>query len=590
MKKSVKNCLAVLLAAVILLSPVSAFAADSSADNSAIITASNAVNAVLNGLFAVAERLFPTPGYKTVEEYYAAESENFYEGTKKFIDAPADNAKWSLGFGKESIVPENLKDGSKEYYSGGYFTQKISGVYDDQRVNAIALNDGSGRGTAIFAAIDGIGVNNLDIREIRAAAVEKLEEKGVKNDIIAININSTHCHTVIDTQGFSMKLITNMFTNMFSWLPFVDPVRSIDEEFYEIMIDGASDAIVEAYLNLEAGSLYYFETAGIGKDEEKGNYTSDEYSYLTNKRYDSEGYQHVIACFKFVPDNESSKSTVFANLGAHPTSIERSTSLLSADFPSFLEAELNENNLNFMFIQGAQSPISVRKTAVQTQSVLDEIAAEAQGDEHAADYRNSKSLGYEFARLILEASENAKPVMPILNVAMRECTVPLDRGLFQIGAASQLLGFNAVFDDSSESGYSIITEVGYIEIGTDIVMLTVPGELVPQLVYGNVVGADESYLGTDWELDATADIVGKNKTVLVMGLCNDAIGYIIPDNDYAPFIADSLWGMEIGDFKLGEELFGEYHRHYEETLSTGSKTASAVIGALNELTGEMAAD
>lgn len=585
MKKSVKKCLAVLLTAVMLLSPVSAFASGSS-DNSAIITASNVVNAVLNGLFAVAERLFPTPDYKTVEEYYAGESESFYEGTKSFIDAPAENAKWSLGFGKKSIVPDNLKNGSKKYYTGGYFTQKINGVYDDQRVNAIALNDGSGRGTAIFAAIDGIGVNNLDIREIRAAAVEKLEENGVKNDIIAININSTHCHTVIDTQGFSMKLITNMFNNMFSWLPFVDPVRSIDKEFYEIMIDGASDAIVEAYMNMEAGSLYYFETAGIGKDEEKGNYTSDEYSYLTNKRYDSEGYQHVIACFKFVPDNENSKSTVFANLGAHPTSIERSTSLLSADFPSFLEAELNENSLNFMFIQGAQSPISVRKTAVQTQSVLDEIATEAEGDEHAADYRNSKSLGYEFARLILEASESAKPVAPVLNIAMRECTVQLDRGLFQIGAASQLLGFNAVFDDSSESGYSIITEVGYIEIGTDIVMLTVPGELVSQLVYGNAVGADESYLGTDWELDATADIVGGGKTVLVMGLCNDAIGYIIPDNDYAPFIADSLWGMEIGDYKLGEELFGEYHRHYEETLSTGSKTASAVIGALNELTAE----
>lgn len=579
MKKSLKKFLAITVSAIILLSPVTAFAAD----NSAIIGTSNAVNAILNGLFSVAEKLFPKPDYKTSEEYYAGESENFFEGTEVFLDAPAENAQWSLGFGKESIVPENLKDGSKEYYTGGYFTQKINGVYDDQRVNAIALNDGSGRGTAIFAAIDGIGVNNLDIREIRKAAVKKLQEKGIDSDIIAININSTHCHTVIDTQGFSMKLITNMFNNMFSWLPFIDPVRSIDEEFYEIMLEGASDAIVEAYTNLESGSLYYFETAGIGRSEELNNYLDDEYAYLHNKRYDEEGYQHVFACFKFVPDNENSKETVFANLGAHPTTIERSTSLLSADFPSFIEAEMNENGMNFMFIQGAQSPVSVRKTAVETESVLKEVEEEALGDEHASDYRNSKTLGYEFARLIIEASANAKPVAPLLNVAMKECTVRLDRGLFQIGAASQLLGFNAVFDDESDSGYSIITEVGYIEIGTGIVMLTVPGELVPQLIYGNVVSAEEAYLGTDWELDCTADLLGKDKTVLVMGLCNDAIGYIIPDNDYAPFIADSLWGMEIGDWKLGEEIFGEYHRHYEETLSTGSKTASSVIGALNAL-------
>lgn len=584
MKKTLKKVLAIIISAIITLTPLTAFAAD----NSAIIGTSNAINTILNGLFAVAEKLFPKPDYKTVDEYYAGESENFYEGTEIFLDEPAENAGWSLGFGKESIVPDNLKDGSKKYYTGGYFTQKINGVYDDQRVNAIALNDGSGRGTAIFAAVDGIGVNNLDIREIRKTAVEKLEEKGINSDIIAININSTHCHTVIDTQGFSMKLITNMFNNIFSFLPFVDPIRSIDEEFYEIMIDGASDAIVEAYMNLEKGSLYYFETAGIGKSEELNNYLDDEYSYLTNKRYDSEGYQHVFACFKFVPDNENSRETVFANLGAHPTTIERSTSLLSADFPNFIESEMNENGMNFMFIQGAQSPISVKKTAVQTESVLQEIEEEANGDEHAADYRNSKSLGYEFARLILEAAENAQPVAPLLNIAMNECTIQLDRGLFQIGAASQLLGFNAVFDSKSDSGYSTITEVGYIEIGKDIVMLTVPGELVPQLIYGNVVSAEDSYLGTDWELECTANLFNESKTVLVMGLCNDAIGYIIPDNDYAPFIADSLWGMEIGDWKLGEKLFGKYHRHYEETLSTGGKTASSVIGALNELVEEKA--
>ena len=29
-----------------------------------------------------------------------------------------------------------------------------------------------------------------------------------------------------------------------------------------------------------------------------------------------------------------------------------------------------------------------------------------------------------------------------------------------------------------------------------------------------------------------SDIIGEDKTVLVMGLCNDAIGYIVPDHDY----------------------------------------------------------
>lgn len=586
MKSSLKKVLAIALAAIMMFSSTTAYAAD---DNSAIINTSNFVNGILNGAFWVVEKLFPTPDYPTVEEYYAAESENFYEGTETFLDSPAEGAKWSLGFAKASLVPENLADGTKEYYTGGYFTQVVNSVYDDQGVNAISMTDGSGRGTAIFAAVDGLGICNGDVRAIRAAVAEKLSDMGVKNDIIAININATHCHTVIDTQGFNLNLIKEMFTNMFSFLPWVDPVRSIDEEFLEIMIDGTSDAIVEAYLGMEKGELYYFETAGIGRNDEKGVYSDDEYSYLTNKRYDTEGFQHTFACFRFVPDNAKSQATIFANLGAHPTTIERSTDKLSADFPHYMEKPINESGMNFMFIQGAQSPISVKKTAVETQSVLDKVAAEAEGDPSAADYANSKSLGYEFARLVLEAQKNAEPVAPLLNVDMDECTVKLDRGLLQLGAASQLLGFTSVFDDSSSSGYSIITEVGYIEIGTDIAIATVPGELIPQLVYGNVVAAEDAYLETDWTLSPTADIIQNadpDKTVLVMGLCNDAIGYIIPDNDYAPFITDTLWAMEIGEYKLGEELFGEYHRHYEETLSTGSTAASSVISALNELAEE----
>ena len=164
---------------------------------------------------------------------------------------------------------------------------------------------------------------------------------------------------------------------------------------------------------------------------------------------------------------------------------------------------------------------------------------------------------------------------------MAEVTVPLEYGLMELGAVSGLLGLTTVRDSDSPSGYSIITEVGYAEIGTDIVILNVPGELIPQLVYGEVVDRTQSYNGTDWEYEYTADIIGEDKTVLVMGICNDAIGYIVPDNDYAPFIADSLWNTE-----LGEKLWGEPQRHYEEMLSAGSTAGSTIIGALNSLAKE----
>ncbi len=580
MKKTMKSVISFILASVMLFSMgTSAFATDAQpADNTGIIIATNLVNSLLNGIFSALSSLFPTSSIPTAEEYFAGESENFYEGTEDFLDSPADGAKWSLGFDDESIVPENLADGSKKYYTGGYFTQQVDTVYDDQKVHAIALNDGSDRGTAIFATIDGIGVSNADIRAIRARAEEKIKAEGVTSDIVAININATHCHTVIDTQGFGLMLIPQIFANIAANLPFIKTIRSIDREFHKVMIDGAAEAIANAYINMEEGSLYYFETERIARDDEKGIYQDDEYSYLRNKRYDTEGYQNFFACFKFVPDNAESRSTVFTNIGAHPTTINRATTKLSADFPAYMEKKINESGSNFMFIQGAQSPVSVKKDGVKTESVLSEVEAEIAADASVEDYRGAKTLGYEFARLIIEGAENAVEVAPLLNVRMSEVKVKLDIGLLQLGATSQLLGFTTVKDSESQSGYSIITEVGYIELGTDIVMLTVPGELIPQLVYGNVVDKTEAYLGKDWEIDCTADIIGEDKTVLVMGLCNDAIGYIVPDNDYAPFIADSLWNTE-----MGVKLWGKYHRHYEEMLSAGSTAASTVMTALNAL-------
>lgn len=584
MKKTARRVISAILVMTLLFSGgTSVSAADGeAADNRGIIFTTNLINGLLNAVFIGFSALFPKD-FPTVEEYYENGSENFYEGTETFLDEATKGAKWYLGFGKASMVPDNLRDGSKEYYTGGYFTQKINGVLDDQGANAIALNDNSGRGTVVMVAIDGIGVNNGDVRTIRAEAERKLAELGIKSDIVAINVNATHCHTVIDTQGFGLGiLVPKVFHNIFSRLPLIEPIRSIDADFYPYLIDGASDAIVEAYTNMESGELYYYETAGIGRSERNDNYMDDEYGYIFNKRYNKEGYQHVIACFKFVPDNKASTPTVFANVGGHPTTINRETKLLSADYPNYIEEKMTEAGMNFMFIQGAQSPISVSAGAVETPEILDEVYSEIEADPSLAPYDQPKKLGYEFARLIIDAEKNATRVEPVINVKMQEITVPLEYGLMQLGAVSNLLSTTTVKDDSAPCGYSIITEIGYLEIGTDIVMVTVPGELIPQLVYGNVVDKTESYLGLDWEYEYTADVIGEDKTVLVMGLCNDAIGYIVPDNDYAPFIADSIW-----DTELGEKLFGPAQHHYEEMLSTGSKAGSTIIGALNALVEEV---
>ncbi len=573
MKKTFRSFIALFLVFTMIFT-VNASAVSAAEKNSnPIYTVTKILGGIIDGAISFLGLLAPTPDYPSVEEYFASESENFYEGTEVFIDSATDGAKWSLGFGKESLVPANLIDGTKKYYTGGYFTQKVNGVFDDQRAIAIALNDGSGRGTTVFAAVDGIGVTNGDIRAIRSAVEQKLKSKGISSDINSININATHCHTVIDTQGIGLDLLPKIFLSFF-----VGAKRSVDGEFLELMIDRTSDAIVEAYINMEKGSLYYFETVGMGKDENNGLYSEDEYPYLVNKRYYTDSYQHRFACFKFIPDNNESAATIFANIGAHPTIVDETTKLLSADFPAFMEEKINDAGMNFMFIQGAQAPVSVNKWAEIPEKTINEINKKIEINPTAEDFKTAIHFGYEYARLILEAQNTAKEIEPILNVRMTEYVVKLEKGLFGYGATEGFIGTTTVKDSSSKTGYSIITEAGYIEIGKDIVLLTAPGEIVPQLIYGNVVSAEDSYKETDWSYEATANLVPQGKTILVMGLCNDAIGYILPDNDYAHFITDIIWDMD-----GAEKLFGPYHRHYEEMLSAGSTAGSATVSVLNEL-------
>ena len=64
------------------------------------------------------------------------------------------------------------------------------------------------------------------------------------------------------------------------------------------------------------------------------------------------------------------------------------------------------------------------------------------------------------------------------------------------------------------------------------------------------------------------------KHTFVIGLCNDELGYIIPDNDF--FLNEKLPYINSGNDR--------FHRnHYEETNSTGPDTARTILESINSL-------
>ena len=91
MKKTMKKIISLILTVAVFITGTTVFvSADNgeAADNGAIISVTNVANGFLEIVFERFGSLFPDD-FISVEEYYAGESENFYEGTEIFLDAPA---------------------------------------------------------------------------------------------------------------------------------------------------------------------------------------------------------------------------------------------------------------------------------------------------------------------------------------------------------------------------------------------------------------------------------------------------------------------------------------------------------------------
>ena len=94
-----------------------------------------------------------------------------------------------------------------------------------------------------------------------------------------------------------------------------------------------------------------------------------------------------------------------------------------------------------------------------------------------------------------------------------------------------------------------------------------PGEVVQDLVVGGTsLTAEDSYSGKAFAYPHLTEIFG-DEDLICFGLSNDAVGYIVPDNDYCMCIAFD---------------------HYQELISLGGGVAGAVVKVLSEIAEEYA--
>lgn len=463
------------------------------------------LDAVVSGIAAL---IFEPNDWVDKDDYV---SENFYEGhsAEEFLDKPAEDAVWSLGYSNASLLTgKELED---EHYVGGSLsiTKKLAtAVRDDQKVRTIAISDG--RGISIFAVLDSFGLANNEVRTIR----EKFQAYADANnlEITSINISCLHQHSCVDTFGLNGDIVNALFTSSIKNLLGMDVPSGKNENYMENLYKVTVQSMVDAVKDMKEGNLYYGSV--------------DMSEYIRDKRA-PKLFDGNLNRIRFVPNDENARETWLVNLPVHAVGHGAAGTVLTGDYPYYMEKYINENaDANFIQILGAELAISSEYPDDLARDP--EIAAEY-GDRYAGLVAYGTLLG-ELACTI----SNDEPIAPILNIRYTEIFIPIENSIFKLAAKGGLLTNTVIRDGLA---YETVTEVGYAEFGTNLAVAIIPGELAPEIAYGGAVTAEQSWDGTTWNYSAFADVT--DRKLLVFGLTNDQVGYMMTSNDWRSYLTEN---------------------------------------------------
>ncbi len=401
-------------------------------------------------------------------------------------------------------------DASSPLYIAGYKQGvEIEGVLDYQKVKSVYINYYGNE--IIMMSIDCVGLTSNYVNQIR----KKI------NLNIDINISSTHTHAGIDTMGL--------------WGPIA--MDGKNEDFMNLLVSSSVKVAKESIKNQISGYLTYGKimTDGI-LDDSRAPYIYDEYMHQ----------------LRFIPDDDSI-STRMIFYGAHAEALRSENNLLSADFPAYMSNYIKEKaNDNTIFFNGAIGGLIMTK-------VFDK-----------ADYTNNvKITGEKLAEYALSINEE-KLSGGYLKQETIKFKVELDNTLFLYYKFLGILG-NSVSKNIFTNKYYLKTEASVLKI-SNLTFILIPGEIFPELIYGGSLINPESNRQNPKSILELANEYNIDN-VIVIGLCNDEIGYIVPPSDFLineeyPYLQDRL------------DSYGE--NHYEETNSAGPNTAYSLFKALNK--------
>lgn len=419
----------------------------------------------------------------------------------------------------------------------GFSNRKpANGVHDDTWARTMIVDDGKTR--LAIVSIDAIGFMNDDVVDVRNLISA---ETGISYTVIS----STHTHEGPDMIG------------MWSGTPVKD---GLNKKYMKFVKNRIVQSVETAVKNLRPANLEISQdltgAVPLVKDTRK-----------------PEVFDSGMRMIKAVDKESGEVLGSLVTWADHPETLWSKNLLVSSDFPHFVREGVEKGVFNgdslmkpgiggiCVYINGAVGGLMTTHPSLP---VKDPFTGEEYNE---PTFEKTEAQGKHLSLLALNAMENPSEVLESagISVVVRTLPMKIDNPMFKLGAA---LG---IMNRGTMSWMKMRSELAVINIGP-ISMVTIPGEIYPELVNGPIDAPDGNDFGIQpLEIPPIREMMpGKYK--FIVGLANDEIGYIIPKSQWdekAPY------------------TYGRDNSPYGEENSLGPNTAKVIHSNLKEMLKEL---
>ncbi|MCK6503341.1 hypothetical protein L6R53_08080 [Myxococcota bacterium] len=419
-----------------------------------------------------------------------------------------------------------------------------NGVHDDLWARVVVLRQGEV--TVAVVALDVVGWFYDDTLAIRRAVTDA----GL--DVDHVIVHATHQHEGPDTMGQWGPNLTHAGTDR----AYMDQVVAWSAQAIGQALDGIQP------VTLRAGTI---DTAAPFGDKGTRNTVRDSRDPVIIDEFLSVAQLDGL---------DGSPVATLVNWSNHPEAVGSDNLLITSDFAHYLRTYVEQGVGGRAGLGG--TCVFLNGTVGGLMTPLGITVTDLDGVDWSGDtFEKADALGRVLADLALQAVEAASPqVEPALSLRSTELFIPVEnyafQALFLIGLFERALyNYDPEADLDEDNQPEILTGIDVLRVG-GIGMLTVPGELAPEVAIGGYDGSkvhttEDTLIDPENENppDLSAAPPGpylKERLLTpfpwIIGLGNDEIGYLVPAYDYQ--LSESVPYLE--------EAPGH---HYEETNSIG---------------------